>query len=68
MTLGGVCMEVHVHFPETEEGMRALRDKVNEIHAQSIIGYIRKLDCTENTRAALFEHLREKAIELSLTD
>jgi hypothetical protein len=61
-------MEVHVHFPETEEGMMALQDMIEEIHAQSIIKYIKKLDCTENTRAELFEYLRKRALEMSKSD
>jgi hypothetical protein len=61
-------MEVRVHFPETEEEMRALQDRIEEAHAKSIIKYIEKLDCTENTRTALYEHLREKALEMSNTD
>ena len=57
-------MEVHVHFPKTEEGMWALRDRVEEVHAQSIINYIKKLDCAESTRTALLDHLRVRALEL----
>jgi hypothetical protein len=61
-------MEIHVHYPETEEGMLALQDTVEEIHAQSIIKYIKRLDCTESTRAELFEHLRKRALEMSKSD
>jgi hypothetical protein len=61
-------MEVHVHFPETKDGMLALQDKIEDVHAQSIIKYIKMLDCNENTRAALFDHLRKRALEMSKTD
>ena len=57
-------MEVHVHFPETEEGMLALQDRIEEIHATAVIEYIEKLDCTESERAVLFEYLKNKAVKM----
>ena len=58
-------MEVTVHFPETEEGMLELRENVEEAHAQIIINYIKKLDCSEVSRTFLFDYLRKKALEMS---
>jgi energy-coupling factor transporter ATP-binding protein EcfA2 len=57
-----------VHFPKTEEGIIVLQDRIDEVHAKSIISYIKKLDCNENTRTILFEHLREKALKMSKSE
>lgn len=58
-------MKVYMHLPDTQEGKSALQDKINEFHAKGIVSYIKKLECSENTKAMLFEHLKDKAKELS---
>lgn len=57
-------MEIRIHFPETDEEIQALRDKINEVHAHGVIKYISNLGYSESTKTVLYEHLRKKAVDL----
>jgi hypothetical protein len=58
-------MKVRVYLPETEKAKDELREKLEEAHARIIVDYVKKLDCSENTRAALFDYLNKRALEMN---
>lgn len=46
-------MNVRVHYPTTEEGMKELTDRVAKAHAQSVIAYINQLPLNYNEKLEL---------------
>lgn len=36
-------IKIHVHYPETEEGIKILKNRITESHKTAIIDYITKL-------------------------
>ena len=57
-------MEVILRFPDTEKDRQIINDAIDECHAKGIVNYIKKLDCSAETKMILFDHLKEKANEL----
>lgn len=52
-------MKVDIIYPTTEEGMKALQDKIAETHIQMIKDYIKKLECPPHQKIELFEQIKE---------
>lgn len=43
-------MEIFVHFPNTEKGMRELEKVVAYVHSEAIISYIKNTSYTTETK------------------
>ncbi len=56
-------MNVIVHHPQKEPGIRALRKRVAAVHARAVAGYIQRLPCSKAQKLRLI-----KEIEQSLRD
>ncbi len=54
-------MEVIVHYPTSLTGQRALKQKVAEIHVQSIINYINEMQLSEEDTRKLINIVCQKA-------
>jgi len=37
-------INIIVHYPSTEEGMNAFKERLAEAHAKAIVGYIDRID------------------------
>lgn len=53
-------MNVRVHYPQTEEGLKELYDRLASIQAEIIIGYINNLNCTYEEKVQLLKQVAEK--------
>lgn len=42
-------MEIRIHFPDTDEGLEVLKERISQAHADSIAAYIFSLKCDEET-------------------
>ncbi len=54
-------MNIIMHYPEGEEGLRALQKKVSEAHAEAIDSFIDKLTCPTGQKIELLNALIDSA-------
>jgi hypothetical protein len=48
-----------MHHPENQAGKQALAKRVAEVHAQSVVEYIKKLSCPLEQKVKLLETVRQ---------
>ena len=53
-------MNIRVHYPDTEEGMKELADRVAKVHAQSVINYINSLEISYEAKVELLDSAMKK--------
>lgn len=45
------------HYPNTEEGMKALSDNIPKIHAETVINHINRLNITDKDKIHIIDEL-----------
>ncbi|NLY31599.1 MAG: hypothetical protein GX065_02205 [Firmicutes bacterium] len=61
-------INVIVHYPETEEGKIALRERIGEAWVYAVEGYIMRLPIPNSEKVALFDRVLKKLYERYGTD
>ncbi len=51
-------MNIRVHYPQTEEGMKALKERFDQMYASAIIMDINKRDLTLEQKKQLLNHIK----------
>lgn len=51
-------MNIRVHYPQTEEGMKELQERIDTMYADIVIGNINRLDCTREKKLEIFNHVK----------
>ncbi len=54
-------MDVIVHYPKSEEQLRALQKRVAIVHAEAVISYIQKLPCSKEQKKYLIKEIINRA-------
>jgi hypothetical protein len=57
--LGGLQMNVIVHYPKKEEDIRELQKRVAEVHAQAVIRTIQALSCPKEQKLELIKDIKQ---------
>lgn len=54
--------EIHIviHRPQTAKGQQELAARVGAVHAQAVVGYIKRMDCPTEQKKALADKVIEK--------
>ena len=52
-------INVVVHYPQTEEGRRELAQRVANVHAETVLQTISKLNCTSEQKEKLLDAIIE---------
>ena len=58
-------INVIVHYPKTEEGMRELAVRVASVHADMVNQYINKMNCPSEQKVQLLDAVIKSAYEAS---
>lgn len=56
-------MNVIIHYPESEDGMKVLQDKVSVVHSEYVLKYIQNMTCPKEQKLKLIGDI-EKQFEL----
>lgn len=56
-------MNIRVHYPSTDEGLKQLNERMAEVQASAIIKYIDNLNCTYEEKVQLLKNASEKTNE-----
>ena len=54
-------ISVILHMPEAPEARESLQASMDRIHADAIISYLRRLECSIEQKLALLDEVREKS-------
>ncbi len=52
-------MNIILHLPKTEKGVRELQKRVAEVHAEAVSHYLQMLNCTQEQKKALIEKVKK---------
>lgn len=50
-------MQVRVHFPNSEQGIQLLAEKVSILHAEAVVSHLNKLELTKNEKSELMKEI-----------
>ena len=57
--VGGIYIEVIVHFQNSKQGQEELAKRVATVHAQMIHSYISRLECPTEQKVALLDAIQK---------
>ena len=61
-------MKVYTYYPNNEEGMKELRKKVANVHAESVRQTLKELKCSKEQKKALLDDIVKEAKAKSAAD
>lgn len=56
-------MKVIMHYPETEEDIAVLRQKISKVHAQAVASYLQNLNCPKEQKIKALNHIKDSIQE-----
>lgn len=57
-------MQVRIHFPDNEQGIQLLAEKVAVLHAEAVVSYLDKLELTRNEKSELVKEIIKSTKEI----
>lgn len=52
-------MKIKVHYPDTDQGIKALTRQVAVIHAKAVLEFIRSLPCPWEQKLLIIEEIKK---------
>lgn len=52
-------MDIIMHYPKTEQGLRELQKRITSVHAEAVEQYLTKLPCPKAQKIELLKAVRE---------